>query len=234
MDPNRLNFLVGEYLQLWADHGVGCQHLRQLRLGAQAETPAGDPQAPSDQTLSDVREWLGNCTRCQLAQGRNKIVFGSGNEKARLMFVGEGPGANEDAQGLPFIGRAGNLLTKIIEAMGYAREDVYIANIVKCRPPQNRTPLPAEVEACTPFLRAQIEVIRPRVIVALGLPSSTFLTGKVVAMGQLRGRFHPLHWNTGVEVMPTYHPAYLLRNPSAKKYVWEDMKLVRSRLETLQ
>ncbi|MCB0405112.1 MAG: uracil-DNA glycosylase [Bdellovibrionales bacterium] len=234
MDSNRLSFLVGEYLQLWADHGVGCEHLRKLPIGVQAEPQATDPRRGSEQTLSDVRQALGNCMRCQLAQGRNKIVFGSGNEKARLMFVGEGPGANEDAQGLPFVGRAGNLLTKIIEAMGYQREGVYIANVVKCRPPQNRAPLPAEVEACTPFLRAQIEAIRPRVIVALGLPSSTFLTGKVVTMGQLRGRFHPLHWNTGVEVMPTYHPAYLLRNPSAKKYVWEDMKLVRARLETLQ
>lgn len=146
------------------------------------------------------------------------------------MFVGEGPGANEDKTGLPFVGRAGDLLTKIIEAMSLNRDQIYIANVVKCRPPGNRVPLPEEIEQCLPFLKAQIEVIKPEIIVALGLTASSTLSGQDCTMGELRGKFHPLLWDTKISVMATYHPAYLLRNPNAKKIVWEDMKLVMKQI----
>jgi DNA polymerase len=181
-------------------------------------------------TLGDVQKWLGNCKRCCLCQERNQIVFGSGSEKASLMFVGEGPGAEEDKQGLPFVGRAGQLLTKIVEAMELSREEVYIANIVKCRPPSNRVPEPNEIEQCLPFLKAQIDIVKPKLIVALGLTAARALTESDTTMALLRGRFHSVSWKTDLRVLPTYHPAYLLRNPSAKKIVWEDMKLVKTEL----
>jgi DNA polymerase len=179
--------------------------------------------------LADVRAELGECTRCKLHSTRKNIVFGVGNPDAELVFIGEAPGANEDLQGEPFVGEAGQLLTRMIEAMGFARQDVYIANIIKCRPPGNRNPEPDEIEACEPFLKKQLAALRPRVIVALGKFAAQWLTGSKpdAAIGALRGRWHVYE---GVKVMPTYHPAYLLRTPGQKRVVWEDLKLVMAEL----
>lgn len=211
-----------EYWNLWEESGV---HLEKpIRSKESAPPPL--------KNLDAVRKWLGNCKRCGLCKERNEIVFGAGAPKATLMFVGEGPGADEDKQGLPFVGRAGQLLNKIIEAMGLNREDVYIANIVKCRPPGNRVPTPDEIEKCLPFLKAQIELVKPSMIVSLGLTASRALTQTESNMGNLRGQFHSIPWKKSIKLMPTYHPAYLLRNPSAKKIVWEDMKLVKNELSS--
>ena len=177
--------------------------------------------------LLAVRERLGECTRCKLAAGRTKLVFGVGDPAAELMFVGEGPGEDEDRQGEPFVGRAGQLLTKMIEAMGYRREQVYIANVVKCRPPGNRNPEPDEIEACEPFLRGQIEAIRAKVIVALGKFAAQTLLRDTSAISRLRGRWFEYE---GVRLMPTFHPAYLLRSPGEKAKAWEDLQLVMKEL----
>jgi DNA polymerase len=177
--------------------------------------------------LLAVREDLGECTRCKLGPGRTKLVFGVGNPRAELMFVGEGPGADEDRQGEPFVGRAGQLLTKMIEAMGYRRDEVYIANVVKCRPPENRNPEPDEMDACEPFLRRQIAAVRPRVIVALGKTAVQALLRDTTAISRLRGRWASYE---GVRLMPTFHPAYLLRSPDEKKKAWEDLQLVMKEL----
>lgn len=184
--------------------------------------------SPAD-ALAAVREDLGDCTRCTLhTLGRTQIVFGVGNPTADLMFVGEAPGADEDTQGEPFVGRAGQLLTKIIEAIGLRREDVYIANVIKCRPPGNRNPEPDEVAQCEPFLLRQIATIKPRVIVALGKFAAQLLLRTTDPITRLRGREYKYR---DAILMPTYHPAYLLRTPSAKRDVWEDMKRVRVILE---
>jgi DNA polymerase len=183
------------------------------------------PSAPL--TLEDVRGELGQCTRCRLWSGRTNIVFGVGNPNADLMFIGEAPGRDDDIQGEPFVGRAGQLLTDIIRAMGLSREDVYIANIIKCRPPGNRNPARDESETCQPFLLKQIAAIGPRVICTLGnVPAQTILNSKQ-GITKIRGRFHDYH---GIKVMPTFHPAYLLRNPGEKTKVWEDMKQVMAEL----
>jgi DNA polymerase len=173
--------------------------------------------------LDTVRADLGDCRRCKLAAGRTRLVFGVGDPKAELMFVGEGPGADEDLQGEPFVGKAGQLLTKMIEAMGYRREQVYIANVVKCRPPGNRNPEPDEIEACEPFLRRQIEAVGPKVIVALGKFAAHTLLRSAVPITKLRGQWGEYQ---GVKLMPTFHPAYLLRSPQEKAKAWEDLKLV--------
>src|SRR5262245_24573374 len=189
------------------------------------------PRAPARAAslpLAEVRAELGECTRCKLHPTRKNIVFGVGNPHAELVFIGEAPGANEDIQGEPFVGDAGQLLTKMIAAMGYAREDVYICNILKCRPPSNRNPEPDEIEACEPFLKKQLAALSPKVIVALGKFAAAWLVGKPdAAISALRGRFHTYE---GIKVMPTYHPAYLLRTPSAKRVVWEDLQLVMAEL----
>jgi uracil-DNA glycosylase len=234
MQLDEFGFLIKEYASLWGDAGVeesGFAHLSPE--GIESLSLRGSPlkATPRDETLESIREDLGDCRRCGLCSGRNKIVFGAGNPKARLVFVGEGPGVEEDTSGLPFVGQAGKLLDKIIEAMGYLREDVYIANVVKCRPPDNRAPLPEEVEKCVPFLQRQIHAIGPEVIVALGTSASHALTGSTSSMASQRSRPHPLIWDPKITVMPTYHPAYLLRNPSAKRLVWDDMKKVKSHLE---
>lgn len=189
----------------------------------------GEPRDSSAvKTLSEIREELGDCTRCRLCETRKSIVFGEGNPRARLVFVGEGPGRDEDIQGRPFVGRAGQLLTKIIQAMKLERKDVYICNVVKCRPPGNRNPQPDEVASCEPFLMKQIESINPEVIVSLGsVATGLMLKLKNFKMGQLRGTFHQYGDS---KLMITYHPAALLRNPSLKKPVWEDMKLVMREL----
>ena len=194
-------------------------------------TPALTPQPDGGAAaqLAELRlNVIGDCRRCKLCEGRNKIVFGTGDPGARLLFVGEGPGADEDREGLPFVGRAGQLLNKIIEAMGLAREQVYIANVVKCRPPDNRAPQPDETAACTPFLFRQIEIIAPRVIVALGAPASHALLDSSAGITKIRGTFREFK---GIPLMPTFHPAYLLRNPAAKREVWEDMQKVMVMLE---
>jgi len=177
--------------------------------------------------LKLIREDLGDCTRCKLHKGRHKIVFGDGSAKAELVFIGEGPGADEDAQGLPFVGRAGKLLTQMIEAMGLERKDVYISNVVKCRPPQNRAPEPDEVETCSPYLLRQIDVIKPKVIVCLGAVAAKTLLQTNRGITQFRGQW--LEWR-GHKLMATYHPAYLLRNPNAKREVWQDLQKVMAEL----
>ena len=167
------------------------------------------------------------CQLCALSRARKNVVFGAGNPHAELMFIGEAPGADEDEQGRPFVGRAGQLLTKIIEAMKLTREQVYIANILKCRPPSNRPPLPTEIAACSPILMRQIDLIHPRVICALGKFAAQTLLGTEIPISKLRGRF--FDWK-GIKLMPTFHPAYLLRNPGDKKLVWNDMQLIMSEL----
>ena len=176
-----------------------------------------------DDTLLKVREDLGECTRCKLHRTRHTIVFGDGNPKAELVFVGEGPGADEDAQGLPFVGRAGKLLTQMIEAMGLQRKDVYICNVVKCRPPENRQPEEEEVSTCSPFLFRQIDVIAPKVIVCLGAVAAKTLLQTNRGISQFRGEWLEFR---GRKLLATYHPAYLLRNPPAKSEVWKDLQKV--------
>jgi DNA polymerase len=220
---------------------------RQIDVPARTPTPAKVPMAapvitgiappgPSlfdavsqvqNDTLPRIREEIGDCTRCKLHKGRNQIVFGDGNPKARLVFVGEGPGADEDLQGLPFVGRAGKLLTQMIEAMGLQRKDVYICNVVKCRPPENRTPEPDEVETCSPYLIRQIDVINPKVLVCLGAVAAKTLLETNRGITQFRGQW--LEWR-GRKLMATYHPAYLLRNPNAKGEVWKDLQKVMAEL----
>ena len=178
-------------------------------------------------TLESIREFIGECTRCRLHKQRNNIVFGAGNPKAELVFIGEGPGHDEDVQGLPFVGRAGKLLTQMIEAMGLHRDDVYICNVIKCRPPENRNPEKDEIATCSPFLLRQLDVIRPKVIVCLGSVAAQALLGAHASISRSRGRWFDYH---GARLMPTYHPAYLLRNPAAKGEVWEDLKKVMAHL----
>jgi uracil-DNA glycosylase family 4 len=199
-------------------------------------SPVITPSGPSlfdtvnkvqDDTLLKIRDDIGDCTRCKLHKARNKIVFGDGNPKAQLVFIGEGPGADEDAQGLPFVGRAGKLLTQMIEAMGLQRKDVYICNVVKCRPPENRTPEPDEVETCSPYLIRQIDVINPKVLVCLGAVAAKTLLQTNRGITQFRGQW--LEWR-GRKLIATYHPAYLLRNPNAKGEVWKDLQKVMAEL----
>lgn len=174
-------------------------------------------------TLEEIRRELGDCKRCKLHRIRRTLVFGEGKEKARLMLIGEGPGYDEDVQGRPFVGRAGQLLTKILQSIGLQREEVSIANIIKCRPPQNRNPEPDEIQSCYPFLMKQIQAIQPRIICALGTFAAHTLLQTDAKITSLRGRIFDL---AGIQVFPTYHPAFLLRNPERKREVWEDMKRI--------
>jgi len=186
------------------------------------------PAAERATALQVIQEDIGDCTRCPLAYaGRHKIVFGDGDPNAKLMFVGEGPGADEDKQGLPFVGKAGQLLNNMIGAMGLKREQVYIANIVKCRPPQNRVPEPVEATTCSQFLLRQIDVIQPEVIVALGSTAVTYLLGVRRSLGSLRGRWHGAR---GAKVAVTYHPAFLLRDPNMKGEAWKDLQMVMAEM----
>jgi DNA polymerase len=177
-------------------------------------------QESERKALDEVRREIGDCRRCKLCNGRRNIVFGVGNPRADLVFVGEGPGADEDAQGIPFVGKAGQLLTKMIEAMGFQRDDVYICNVVKCRPPDNRNPEIDEIAACEPFLRAQLGAIGPKVIVALGKFAAQTLLRDETKITELRGKWREY---CGIPLMPTYHPAYLLRNPAEKRAAWGDL-----------
>lgn len=181
--------------------------------------------APEDpHALERLRNELAGCQRCKLSHGRTHIVFGEGNPQATLMFIGEGPGVEEDQQGRPFIGKSGELLTRMIQAIGLRREDVYITSIVKCRPPQNRDPEPEEIAMCVPFLRRQIEFIQPRLLCALGRVAAQTLLETTTPISQLRGHFHEYD---GIKLMPTFHPAYLLRNPHDKRLAWEDLQSVQ-------
>jgi DNA polymerase len=219
VDPEQLK----EHLRFAAELGVAGVS-RDPVWREQGDRPVVAPPL----TLAAIREDIGDCTRCKLhGLGRRQIVFGVGNPSAELMFVGEAPGADEDIQGEPFVGRAGQLLTKIIEAIGLQRADVFIANVIKCRPPQNRNPEPDEVDSCEPFLFRQIDVVRPKVIVALGTFAARTLLRTLDPISRLRGRVYDYR---GARLVPTFHPAYLLRNPASKREVWEDMKLVRTLL----
>lgn len=180
-------------------------------------------------TLDAVWERLKGCQRCKLHRGRTHIVFGAGNPLADLVFIGEGPGYHEDQQGKPFVGAAGELLTRIIHAIGLRREDVYITNIVKCRPPNNRDPQPDEIATCEPFLQQQLKIIQPKILCVLGRCAAQTLLKTTTPISKLRGRFYDYH---GIKLMPTYHPAYLLRNPEDKRLVWQDMQMVQKTYNT--
>lgn len=202
---------------------------RDVPMAAAAAESSSEPMVTNPSradALAAIKVEIGpDCSRCKLhALGRTQVVFGVGNPDAQLMFVGEAPGGDEDVQGVPFVGRAGQLLTKIIEAIGLTRDEVYIANVIKCRPPQNRNPEPDEVAQCEPFLFRQIDVVQPRVIVALGKFAAQALLRTLDPISRLRGRVFEYR---GAKLIPTFHPAYLLRNPGSKREVWEDMKLVK-------
>jgi uracil-DNA glycosylase len=207
--------------------------LRGVKQMAESEMMAGVSELYGEKgsqktvSLESVRTAVSNCTLCGLSKTRTNTVFGEGKDDASLMFIGEAPGRDEDIQGRPFVGRAGKLLTDIIKAMGLGREDVYIANILKCRPPENRNPMPEEITKCSAYLTEQIRFIKPKVICALGKFASQTLLNTDTPISELRGKFHDYR---GIKLMPTYHPAYLLRNPSSKKEVWEDMKAIAKEL----
>jgi uracil-DNA glycosylase len=229
-----------EHLKFAAELGVaGVSGDAVWRSRAQSTAPTSAPVDTAAETvpvftsaaaaLAAIKTEIGpDCSRCKLhTLGRRQVVFGVGNPEADLMFVGEAPGADEDVQGIPFVGRAGQLLTKIIEAIGLTRDQVYIANVIKCRPPQNRNPEQDEVETCEPFLFQQIDVIKPKVIVALGTFAARALLRTLDPISRLRGRTYSYR---GATLIPTFHPAYLLRNPGSKREVWEDMKVVKKLL----
>ena len=200
-------------------------------VGVYEDLPGyGEAKAGSLITLEAIRKELGDCKRCKLHSGRSNIVFGTGNENAGLLFVGEGPGRDEDIKGEPFVGKAGQLLTRIINAINLTREEVYIANIIKCRPPGNRDPEPDEIKACEPFLAKQIQAIKPEIICALGAFAAQTLLKTDEKISKLRGRFHSYQ---RIKLLPTYHPAFLLRNPNFKRFVWEDMQTIQKEYVSL-
>jgi uracil-DNA glycosylase len=220
---------LAEHLKFFEELGVAGFRRDREWASRQPETRSPQPDAESaEPALRAIREDIGDCVRCKLCTlGRKQIVFGVGNPHADLMFVGEAPGRDEDLQGVPFVGRAGQKLTQIIEAIGLTRADVYIANVIKCRPPENRNPEPDEVEQCEPFLFRQIDTIKPKVIVALGTFAAKSLLKSNDSISRLRGRVYDYR---GAKLVPTFHPAFLLRNPSCRREVWEDMKKVRALL----
>jgi DNA polymerase len=223
---------IAEHLKFFGELGA-TGFRRDATWSSRSERPKAQspkPEANKDPALDlpSIREDIGDCTRCKLCTlGRKQIVFGVGNPNADLMFVGEAPGRDEDVQGIPFVGRAGQKLTQIIEAIGLKREDVYIANVIKCRPPENRNPEADEVEKCEPFLFRQIDTIKPKVIVALGTFAARSLLKTDAPISRLRGRVYDYR---GAQLIPTFHPAYLLRNPSCRREVWDDMKKARALL----
>jgi len=223
----RLKMVLDHYREL----GFDPPPVRSGRAGrAPARTPAIKVEKKEVHrlfTLEDLRQEIGDCRRCKLHQGRKHLVFGEGAPDASLVFVGEGPGRDEDLTGRPFVGAAGELLTRIIAAMGLTREEVYICNIVKCRPPRNRDPEKDEVEACLPFLKRQLRILRPKVICVLGRVAGCSLLGGAFKISVDRGRWFDFE---GIPLMPTYHPAFLLRNQSAKRQVWEDVQKIMGRL----
>lgn len=223
---------VDEYLAVIA--ALKSHVEEQMELGflevpsSRKSRPQGEREADPMvmyESMEDLRAAVENCRACPLHESRTNVVFGAGNEDARLVFVGEAPGADEDRQGQPFVGRAGQKLTQIIEAIGLSRPEVYIANVLKCRPPGNRNPLPEEIRACEPHLIEQLRLMKPKVICALGTFAAQTLLRTNQSISRLRGRFHTYQ---NVKLMPTYHPAYLLRNPKSKRQVWEDVQMVRA------
>jgi len=210
---NSLRFLAANGYRGFACNGHSLEKLEKW----------GKKRESFPETLASIHADLGDCQRCKLARERNHIVFGDGNPKAKLVFIGEGPGFEEDRKGQPFVGAAGQLLTRIIDAIKLSRDLVYICNIIKCRPPGNRNPEPDEIKTCFPFLERQISTIKPDYIIALGTFAAQTLLGTATPISRLRGRFHDYK---GIKVVPTYHPAYLLRNPDKKRDVWEDMKML--------
>lgn len=218
--------VVGLRHHLEEEKSLGLEGWLQVSGHSQGNISSRLPvkSAPLPASLAAVRSELGDCRRCKLHPYRTKIVFGTGSPQAKLVFVGEAPGRDEDLQGEPFVGQAGQLLTKIIQAIQLKREEVYITNIIKCRPPENRNPEPDEIAACEPFLLKQFQVIRPRLICALGTFAAQTLLKKEEKISSLRGKFHEYQ---GIPLMPTYHPAFLLRNPNRKRDVWEDMKKIK-------
>jgi len=214
-----------EYLRNLYLKSIGIDYLPGSMSASNEQT---EDEAPGFETLQQLRDNIGDCRRCELSQGRSHIVFGVGNPDADLVFVGEAPGRDEDIKGEPFVGKAGQLLTRIISAMGLTRDDVYICNVIKCRPPDNRDPLLAEIEMCEPFLKEQLRIIKPRAICALGSFASQTLLKSEMKISRLRGQFHDYY---GIPLMPTYHPSYLLRNENAKRDVWEDIKMVMEILD---
>jgi len=215
---------LAEWVAHLRDIGV-----RELRMAGDAPNEAAAPRAPAAR-LVEIRGELGDCTRCKLHEARTNIVFGVGDARAKLMFIGEGPGAEEDARGEPFVGRAGKKLDEMIASIGLSRDEIYIANIVKCRPPNNRDPEKDEIETCFPFLVKQIEAIGPTAIVALGSPAAKTLLGTRTGITRLRGEWHDFH---GIPLMPTFHPAYLLRayTKENRRKVWEDLKAAKARID---
>jgi len=225
--PDERALLAGalkNYLEDLRDSGID-----ELPYGLSTATAVVQPEyaaairIETTETLTEIRTDLGECRRCPLCESRKNIVFGVGSQKAPVLFVGEAPGRDEDIQGEPFVGEAGQLLTKMIIAMGYERSEVYICNLLKCRPPGNRDPLPDEIAQCSPFLLRQVKAIAPKAIVALGTFSAQTLLGSKEPISRLRGRFHDYH---GIPLMPTFHPAYLLRSPEKKREVWADLQQV--------
>jgi DNA polymerase len=225
--PDTLGVLKGtlEQLARWGCRGFDCSE-DALETLKSWDRPPNTPK-PETEGLEHIREDLGDCHRCGLSAKRTHIVYGEGDPNARLVFVGEGPGYEEDRSGRPFVGPAGQLLTKIIEAIKLSRDQVYICNVIKCRPPGNRNPAPEEIDACRPFLERQIAAISPEVICTLGTFAAQTLLNTQTPISKLRGRFHTYK---GIRLMPTYHPAYLLRNPDQKRAVWQDMKKIASLL----
>lgn len=226
MNPHAVPNDLIQHLKFYRDLGF-----KELHMSDRVAAPVPAASAAQADTLRIIRDDIGDCTRCRLHEGRNKIVFGDGNPHAKLVFVGEGPGADEDAQGIPFVGRAGQLLTDMIEKtaagekIAIARPDVYICNVVKCRPPGNRAPEPDEMEICGQFLERQLKTIRPKAICVLGATAAKALLNSTVGITKMRGEWH--EWND-IPVMPTFHPSYLLRayNKEAKRLAWEDLKKV--------
>jgi DNA polymerase len=239
---DELTRLVGDFRRSLAELerrgvvavGAGPMPIARPEAPEAPEAPElpGELEAPprTRRSLAAVRDELGDCQRCKLAKTRDKLVFGVGSETAELMFIGEAPGAEEDRRGEPFVGRAGQLLDKMIGAMGWTRETVFICNVLKCRPPNNRDPQPDEVEQCEPFLARQIEAIRPRMIVTLGKPAAHLVLKSRAPISALRGNFHRYQ---GIPVMPTFHPAYLLRSPERKSDTWSDLRKVIEELRRL-
>src|SRR5438552_5963470 len=228
-----MNDEITAQLQFFRDIGVETLDLSVVHhVETRVETMKdAQPQPASSLTLESIRAEIGDCQRCKLAPTRTNIVFGSGNPNAELVFVGEAPGSDEDQQGLPFVGRAGQLLTKIIESINIKREDVYICNVLKCRPPENRNPEPDEVASCNPFLKKQLAAIRPKVVCCLGTFAAQTVLQTAAPISKLRGKFFDMD---GMRVIATFHPAYLLRSPDKKREVWEDMKQIRAELFRLR
>ena len=227
---------LADQLEFFRDIGIDSLSLRKDRITASMAAPETQNAVPivvsNDMTtLDSIRAEIGDCQRCKLAPQRTNIVFGSGNPGAELVFVGEAPGYDEDQQGLPFVGRAGQLLTKIIESINLKREDVYICNVLKCRPPDNRNPEPDEVASCNPFLKKQLATIRPKIVCCLGTFAAQTVLQMAAPISKLRGKFFDME---GMRVIATFHPAYLLRSPDKKREVWEDMKQIRAELFRLK